>query len=357
MPPLSDLDHEERRHYLGGTDLAAIVGVSRWGSPLTVFADKRPDIWTPAERTTSPMMEMGHLIEPVVATVAGAIPGLAGSVRQPPLRPSRWIVGRKTRAVPCPDHPWEGANVDRIVGPDLLECKWGESRRRWGDMTAARSAPVDDHPPARPPVIPEDYFVQVQHYLHVTGRRQAIVGLLLGYADFRWYRIVPEVDLIAAMVERAAQYWADHIVPGIPPEPDGTPVSEARLRVLYPRDAGTQRPATPGEASLLRDYRRAIELRDTAALTVEAIKQRLMASLGTTTRVDAPGVSVTWKQNRDGKSTKWADVVSAIEAEVARLNLPVDVAAIVGAHTSPTSGARPFVVTFSDDEEEADAQP
>lgn len=368
MPPLTDADHAERRHYLGGTDMAALAGVSRWGTPLTVFAEKRPDIIPPAERTTSAMMAMGHLIEPVVAQIAEESLGVRLDV--PRLHRSPWVDGHKTRAIQCRYHPWEGANLDRLLmareagaapsifeeGWPIVECKWGESRRRWGDMTAERDVHPAAHPPARPPVVPEDYFVQVQHYLHVTGRAYAIVVVLLGYAEARWYRIDPDPGLIDALVARGEQFWTDHVVPGSPPPPDGSPAAESRIRARFPADDGLVRPATPGERELLERYRGEIEARDAAAAEAERIKQLLMTSIGTATKVEAPGVSVSWKQNRDSVKTKWQKVAQELGIALVGAGVDPDAAtAIVDRHTTTEPGARPFVVTFSDDEEDSDA--
>lgn len=368
MPPLTDADHEERRHYLGGTDMAALAGVSRWASPLTVFGDKRPDVFEPgSRREESTMMALGHLIEPVVADLAESVFGVRLSV--PRLHRSPWVPGRSTRTVACRYHAWEGANVDRVVVADpsapetvfthgwpIVECKWGEARRRWGDMTAARDVHPAEHPPARPPVVPEDYFVQVQHYLHVTGRAYALVAVLLGYADFRWYRVDPDPDLIDALVARGEQFWHDHVIPGVPPPPDGSEASERRLRARFAADAGTVRPATPTEAQLLRTYRRAIEARDTAVGEIERTKQLIMESMGTAARIDGPGASVSWKRGKDRTTTAWEAAATEIGKAAIRAGMdPVDVRAIVDAHTSTGPGTRPFLVTFSDDEEDSDA--
>lgn len=359
MPPLTDDQLAERQHYLGGTDMAALAGVSRWGTAATVFGDKRPDLWAPAARTTSPMMALGNLIEPIVASLVAEATGL--TVRQPRRHPSPWVDGRSTTAIQCPYHPWEGANLDRLASEEggyggLIECKWGESRRRWGDMTASLQTPWHDHPAAVPPTIPEDYYVQVQHYLHVTRRSWAIIGLLLGYAEFRFYRVDANYVLHGALVDLGTEFWHTHVLPGLPPAPDGSGAYEARIRAAWPKDDGLQRPATPTEATTLQQLH--VVQTDLAAMTKEEarLKQVLMDSMGTTTRIDAPGASVSWKTNRDSASVKW----ELVARDAMRLALPdVEDTAIdnalqplTRARTITSPGARPFRVTFSDDEEE-----
>lgn len=352
MPPLDDAQLTERQHYLGGTDMAALAGVSRWGTPVSVFSDKRPDVLPPPARSTSPMMALGHLLEPVVAGLITEATGL--TLRQAPLHLSPWVPPYKTRAIQCPDHPWEGANVDRMTAMGLIECKWGESRRRWGDMTADRSVPWVDHPPAQPPTIPPDYYTQVQHYLHVTRRAWAVVGVLLGYADFRTYTIMADPDLQGALVTMGEQFWRDHALTGLVPAPDGSDQYEARLRARWARDDGQQRPATPAEVTTLQAIRAAQETKEVAAKEEARLRQVLMDSMAGTTRIDGPAVSVTWRQNKPTvtTTTDWPAVVDDVTALLAP-SRQARVGGIVASRTATTTkdGARPLRITYSDDEE------
>lgn len=348
MPPLDDAQLAERRLYLGGTDMAALAGVSRWGTAVTVFSEKRPDLIPPPARTTSPMMALGHLLEPVVAGLISEAQGLR--LTQAPLRRSPWVPDYLTRAIQCRYHPWEGANIDRWAPGLIIECKWGEARGRWGDGAVA-TTPWADLVPAQPPTVPEDYYVQVQHYLHVTGRLDAVIGVLLGYADFRLFRIAADPDLQGAIVDVGTQFWHDHVLGGLVPAPDGSAQYEARMRARFPVDDGLQRPATPSEAQALRTLR-SVQVDLAAAAKEEArLKQVIMDAMGTTTRIDAPGASVTWKRNKPSVTTvtDWQAVADQVAAAVPSLDVP----AIVAGHTATTTkdGARPLRITFSDDEE------
>jgi len=54
----------ERKNYLGGTDLAAVCGLSPYRTALDVYLDKTSDDIT---EETSPAMRWGNLLEDVVA--------------------------------------------------------------------------------------------------------------------------------------------------------------------------------------------------------------------------------------------------------------------------------------------------
>ena len=60
-----------RRAYIGGTDIAAITGLSPWGSPLSVFLDKTaPEL---AEHKDSLIMRRGLALEDFISLNAAAI--------------------------------------------------------------------------------------------------------------------------------------------------------------------------------------------------------------------------------------------------------------------------------------------
>jgi putative phage-type endonuclease len=93
---------------IGGSDAAKVLGISRWGGPLTVFMDKTG---RSPEREMTEAMEMGIILEEVTARLF---------MRRTGLR-----VARVNRMLQHPEYPWMVANIDRrIVGMKKgLECK------------------------------------------------------------------------------------------------------------------------------------------------------------------------------------------------------------------------------------------
>lgn len=86
-----------RRRGIGGSDVAAILGLSKWHSPLDVYRDK---IGEGADQPDSPAMEWGRRLEPVIREKYAEATGLA--VEKPDLM---LISG---------DHPYMVADLDGI---------------------------------------------------------------------------------------------------------------------------------------------------------------------------------------------------------------------------------------------------
>lgn len=99
---------EHRRHSIGGSDAAAIVGLNDYASPYSVWADKTDRL---PEKEDSEAMRQGRDFEEYVAARFTEATGKK--------------VRRCNFIIQNPDYPFAHANIDRqIIGEDAgLECK------------------------------------------------------------------------------------------------------------------------------------------------------------------------------------------------------------------------------------------
>ena len=99
---------------VGGSDVAAVFGVSPWTTPLELWLTKKGRI-PPQKKDNARQLKMGHLLEPVAAYWYGELTGNA--------------VEEDTRLYQHAEHPYALANFDRRFmrasdgEPGILECK------------------------------------------------------------------------------------------------------------------------------------------------------------------------------------------------------------------------------------------
>ena len=99
---------------VGGSDVAAIFGVSPWTSPLELWLIKKGRM-KPKEKENAAQLQMGHLLEPIAAYWYQAKTGN--------------MVSDDTNLYQHADHPYALANFDRRYSrasdgePGILECK------------------------------------------------------------------------------------------------------------------------------------------------------------------------------------------------------------------------------------------
>lgn len=359
----------ERRSYLGGTDAPAIVGVNPpgWSQSIDVYLEKHG---LNEPRPTSKLMGLGTLMEGLVVGLTEEATGW------------RWRMPPGTGSVRSREYPWAGGHVDRYAGrPNtaghgnpghvhleraILECKWAMRKDGWGPS-------FDPNTELQPAVqVPLHYGVQVDHYLAVTGRPVAVLAVLLGYADFRWYVIPRNEQRLATLMELEEAWWAKHGPPhGVAPEPDGSERYGAHLRRLYSADSGIEVVATPEQQLLLAQLKTAATDELHAKLRADELRQRLQLSMADAAKLVFPGGTVTWKQNKPTLSVEWEALATQLlrshRALVAMPNADLEWPATKKGQAelvrnlareldlaTESPGARPFRVQFDSDEQEAE---
>lgn len=170
-----------RKKGIGGSDIAKIVGLSPFGNALSVYASKVGQA-DPVEDNEA--MYWGRVLEDVVA--------------QEFSRRNDLKVRRVNAVLQHPEHDWMLANIDRlIVSPEgVLECKspgyWG------GKHWSGEDGEIK---------VPDEYLLQVQWYLGVTGLPYGYAAALIGGQNYVDVRVERDDELIAQLIEMGEQFW------------------------------------------------------------------------------------------------------------------------------------------------------
>lgn len=254
-----------RKAGIGGSDIAAIAGISRYSNAAKVYLDKTSDVIDDRENEA---MYWGNVLEDIVA------------------REFAKRTGHKLRKVNAvlqhPEHPWMLANIDRlIVGkPEMiLECKTAGTyaAKEWDDGAT-----------------PDAYVLQVQHYLAVTGLPRAHVAALIGGQQFVTREIERDDELIGYLTKIGADFW-DMVQRREMPAVDGSDVSATLLNYLYPVGTEDEPLELPDDAMLLcNTYQEAAAAEKTAETRKKEAANSLKALMGTRTTAKAGEYTVKW---------------------------------------------------------------
>lgn len=172
-------NNNNRRNYIGGSEIAAVMGQSRWKTPLQVWAEKTGEV-PPEDISDKEHVQLGTELEDFVAKKFERVTGM--KVRK---APKRYI---------HPDYPFMRCQVDRLItGTDyLLEVKtcsaWKE--KEWEGEE-----------------IPIEYILQVTWQLMVTGRKVGYIAVLIGGQKFRWKKIEADYKLMATLKQGTIDFW------------------------------------------------------------------------------------------------------------------------------------------------------
>ena len=258
---------ERRKEGIGGSDAAVVCGVSRYKSPVELWMEKTGQL--PAQEAGEAAY-WGHQLEELVRTEFTKRTGIEVEHRMELLRSD--------------EHPFMQANLDGTgvhpeLGPCIFEAK---------TASAFKAGEWEDG-------IPDEYFLQVQHYMAVTGYKGTYIAALIGGNTFRWKFISRDEGLIAMLVQLEADFW-QHVQNETPPPLDGSNASARFLAERFPNSMSNSRIELPNQAEhLIHQYDEAsqqIKLLTERKQEAENLLKEMLGSHETGTTGDH---LVTWK--------------------------------------------------------------
>lgn len=201
---LSPTQNMDRSTYIGSSDAAAIMGVSKWRTPLDVYLSKidpRKENFADPDRAR--ILRRGHRLEPYIVQMG------IDALRD---RGHQVLLVAQGRRYIHPDHPFLAAEIDAelMVDGEHVNYEAKSVNRRnfdeWGEEGSAD--------------IPMYYAAQVCLAQAITGRRKTYVGAVFGLDDFVPYILPADDELNSIIVQKCVGFWRDHIVPRVPPAPE-----------------------------------------------------------------------------------------------------------------------------------------
>lgn len=200
--------HAARATGLGGSDMAAICGLDKWTSPLEVWHRKAGrDVPRRRDAALEEAALMGHLLEPIVAHRFADLTGLP--------------VLEGPGTLQAIDPEWGIANLDGAV---LEDGRYGVFEAKTRSSYALEE--WLDEPPAGP-------YLQVQHYLMVTGWTFGYIACLIGGQRTIVHRVDRDDDLIDGLRTIGTEFM-EQVRSDTPPPVDGTDATRDLLHRLHP---------------------------------------------------------------------------------------------------------------------------
>lgn len=318
----------DRRNRLGASEMPVVLGMTKYKSPIALWAEKRGLI--PLNMVGNEYTEWGTRLEAVVADAYAEKNDVVIFPVSTLIAPNGWRSATPDRKV------MSRAQLDAATdGAPILSSPWlrGLEVKCRGDYSAADfGEPGTDQ-------IPDEVAIQCHANMSVLRELGILVdrwdvATLTGGNRYRQYVIHYDKDIDAAITEAAVNFWENHVERGVEPPVDGSEATSDYLREKFQRNSEVVLEATPEQEVLI------LELRDVRAKKKEfetresEIKNQLMADMGAAGCLKSRIGRVDWKAP-NGNVVAWKEVAEA-------LNAP---AALITAHSTPMS--RRFVPYFN----------
>ena len=208
-----------RQSGIGGSDIAAILGVSPYATAYDVYQSKTQPL---SDEDMNEFAYWGTVLEDTVAREFSKRSGLK--------------IQNVNYLMRHPTHRFAIANIDRaVVNRDVS----GNVRFKDGKLTTDQIVEIKTASEyvgknwgnEDSDEVPDQYQCQAQWYMGVTGVDVCHMAVLIGGNKYRQYRIERNQDLIDVLFETAHDFWHNHVLAGI--EPDATTLQNAKDK--YPR--------------------------------------------------------------------------------------------------------------------------
>jgi putative phage-type endonuclease len=299
---------KERRQGIGASDVAIILGLSPWKSPLALFTEKlgldNPD---DADVEMSEPQKWGMRLENAVAQGFGEETG-------------RHVVAGDPYAIARhPELPWLTATLDRrqqIVDgcelpPDFTVETGSIGALELKTAGFMKAEEWEEEPPLY-------YQVQLQTQLFVAELRWGSLAVLIGGQRFRYKDMERNDRFTRYMVQKCEAFW-QCVLTGTPPPVDAHESTREALHKLFPDAIDAELVALPPEADDWHAQRIAAKEAIAAAKAQETeAENRLKAALGEHVAGFTPtGITYRWKNE-----PRQSYVVAACNPRVLRFSEP-----------------------------------
>lgn len=199
---------------IGGSDVAVILGLSKYKSAFTLWLEKTGQI--SPQKVENQYVEWGTLLEPVI--------------REKFKRETGFKVFQNNFVLQHDQHEFMIANLDgEVIDPSfggergILEIKTAGERKKdeWIDGP------------------PDYYMTQIQHYLGVTGYLYAYVAVLIGGNEFKYFLIHRDDYIIDQIISAEANFmWMVENM--VSPEITANQSDTDWLSSAFPNDNGEE---------------------------------------------------------------------------------------------------------------------
>ena len=201
---ITEQQRKDRVNYIGGSDVAAILGISPFKTPYQLYLEKKCLVDRKDEET--PFQYWGSTMEPILVKEFEK----RNFVSIKPEIDTQWH----------PLYPFLRGNIDGWI-PELnavFEAKTTSAYNadKWGEQGTDQ--------------IPPEYLVQVAFYCAVMCCESAYIAVLIGGNDYREYKYTRNEELETKIITASCEFW-DCVQNDIPPNASNAD----DLKLMFPK--------------------------------------------------------------------------------------------------------------------------
>lgn len=271
---------EARKQGIGGSEAAAVLGISPWVSPLALYLRK---LNLMPEQESSERMQWGLDLEDAVAAYYERETG-------------RKLYSPKPYTIfKSQEHPFMQCTIDRLIeqfddrGPGVVQIKTAGP----GQLAEWQEE------------VPLYYQIQIQHEMAVMGYKWGSLAVFFG--DFKGFIADVEKNdrFVEILIEKEKAFW-QRIQDQNPPPVDDSESSKAALHFQYGQDSGESIGLSGDALHWDRELLAAKAAKKDAEKQIRELENKFKNEMGFNTYGVLPnGTTYTWKTHQ--REGFWVD--------------------------------------------------
>lgn len=264
----------DRRKNVTSSEIAGVMGMSRWTTPLSLYYEKIGET-VPDEGKNKEAKEWGQRHERTI-----------GEKFQ---EDNNVKLRRYKHRYRHPQYPYLSCELDFIIeGTDeFVEAKTCIEYKKdeWeGDE------------------MPQEYILQVNFALGITGRKRAWVAVLIGGNKYKQTHVDFDQELFDTQVEAAVDFWENHVLKRVPPV--AIAGDEEILGKLYPKHRKKlEEVEDPDLDSLLSALQQVKTSIKDLKKKKSGIQAKIEQKIGDKEGYRTPSYKVTWKKQTSRRAS------------------------------------------------------
>jgi putative phage-type endonuclease len=185
---ISSKQKQERKRYLGSSDMAAIMGFDPFRNAYDVWLDKTGKL-EPIEENK--VMKRGRYLEPAILNFAEDTLGTLekDSTELEFIKPQYYLLSH-------PDAMFHN--------PIEAKSQGNYSKEVWGDENTDQ--------------VPDRVIIQCHVHLICTDMKLCYIPVYLPYREFQMFHVDFDYEIAQSIIKAAQHFWLDHVLKDIPPE-------------------------------------------------------------------------------------------------------------------------------------------
>jgi putative phage-type endonuclease len=314
----------ERRNSIGGSDAAAILGLSPWKTEMDVWLEKMGLVEEIPDPNRDFLLDLGKAMEPAIATL---------------------YVRETGRGLIVPSRRYQHPILSWLIGsPDRLVT--GEKR---GVELKTESIYVDRFGEPGTDEVPDHYLIQCAVYMAIMDYPVWDIALLKAGTSFTIYTIHRDAQLERDILAQLGDWWEKHVVGKTPPEIDGSPGWTAYLKKKYPRDIEPIKESDRDSLVLIHNLKAVRQIVEEYTALETELENRVKMLVGAHEGIEGEFGKITWKLSKDAEHIDWQGAFEELASFLARLHHVESPNELLKRYTKTKPGTRRFVPKFRKD--------